>query len=124
VTWHPLLSQADLAVMYRTAAIHVIPAIDEGLGLTAVEALLCETPVVAFDSGGLPDIVVDGQTGVLVRPGDIPGLAVAVDRLLADPEYRLRLGREGRRFALTHFGPDAVAKQYATLLHDAAARRT
>jgi glycosyltransferase involved in cell wall biosynthesis len=122
VTWHPLLTQAELAVLYRTAAIHVIPAIEEGLGLTAVEALLSETPVVAFDSGGIPDIVVDGQTGLLVPPGDTGGLAVAVDRLLADSEYRLRLGREGRRFALTHFGPDAVARQYATLLTDAARR--
>jgi glycosyltransferase involved in cell wall biosynthesis len=122
VTWHPLLTQAELAVLYRTAAIHVIPAIEEGLGLTAVEALLSETPVVAFDSGGIPDIVVDGQTGLLVPPGDTVGLAVAVDRLLADSEYRLRLGREGRRFALTHFGPDAVARQYATLLTDAARR--
>jgi glycosyltransferase involved in cell wall biosynthesis len=122
VTWHPLLTQAELAVLYRTAAIHVIPAIEEGLGLTAVEALLSETPVVAFDSGGIPDIVVDGQTGLLVPPGDTASLAVAVDRLLADSEYRLRLGREGRRFALTHFGPDAVARQYATLLTDAARR--
>ena len=119
ITWHPLLSQEELAVLYRTAAVHVIPAIEEGLGMTAVESLLSETPVVAFDSGGLPDIVVPDETGLLVPPGDLTKLAAAVDRLIAEPQYRSRLGTEGRRFAMTHFGPDAVAAQYASLLKSA-----
>ena len=120
INWLPLVSQRALADLYRGAAIHVIPAVNEGLGLTAVESLLCETPVVAFDSGGLPDIVVPGKTGLLVPAGDVPALAAALDRVLADGELRERLGREGRQFALSQFGPEAAAARYAEILRSAA----
>lgn len=119
ITWHPLLTQAELAVLYRAAAMHVIPALDEGLGLTAVESLLSETPVVAFESGGVPDVVRHEHTGLLVRPGDVEGLAAALDRLLNDAGLRERLGRTGRQYAMEHFGPAAVAQRYAALLRKA-----
>lgn len=123
ITWHPLLSQATLAALYREASLHVIPATDEGLGLTAVESLLSETPVVAFDSGGLPDVVIPDETGVLVPTGDSLALAAAVDRLLADDALRARLGRQGRTFALDRFGPASVARAYGAILQQAAALR-
>jgi glycosyltransferase involved in cell wall biosynthesis len=119
ITWKPLLTQAELAECYRRAAIHVIPAIDEGLGLTAVESLLSETPVVAFDSGGVTDVVRPGQTGLLVPPGDTTALATALDGLLGDEAERRRLGAEGRAFAMRQFGPAAVASRYATILRSA-----
>ena len=119
ITWKPLLTQQELAACYRNAAIHVIPAVDEGLGLTAVESLLSETPVVAFDSGGVPDVVRPGVTGVLVPPGDHVALAGALDALLGDPVQRARLGAEGRAFALREFGAAAVAARYASVLRAA-----
>jgi glycosyltransferase involved in cell wall biosynthesis len=115
IEWLPLLSQADLAVQYRRAAVHVIPALDEGLGLTAVESLLSETPVVGFDSGGLPDIVRDGETGRLVPAGDEPALAAALDDLMSDSQLRRRLGEQGRAHAERTFGLRAVARGYAEL---------
>ena len=115
VTWHPLLTQAELAPFYAQAAVHVMPAIDEGLGLTAVESLLSETPVVAFESGGVTDIVIDGETGVLVPPGDVAALASALDTLLDNPVHLTRLGRQGRAHALATFGTDAVARQYSEI---------
>ena len=123
INWLPLVSQRALADLYRSAALHVIPAVHEGLGLTAVESLLCETPVVAFDSGGLPDVVLPEKTGLLVPVGDARALATALDRVLGDAELRARLGREGRQFALRQFSPEAVARQYASLLKDAAGAR-
>jgi len=120
INWLPLVSQRALADLYRSAALHVIPAVNEGLGLTAVESLLCETPVVAFDSGGLPDVVVPEKTGLLVPVGDARALAAALDRVLGDAELRARLGREGRQFALSQFGPDAAAARYAGILRSAA----
>lgn len=115
VEWLPILGQAELADQYRRAAIHVIPALDEGLGLTAVEAQLCETPVVAFDSGGVPDVVVHERTGLLVPGADEAALAAALDSLLADTARRERMGREGRAHALGTFGARAVAQRYAAL---------
>jgi starch synthase len=113
VFWHPLLTQSELAAFYAHAAVHVIPAIEEGLGLTAVEALLSETPVVAFESGGVTDVVIDGQTGVLVPAGDIDALASALDTLLDDTQRLHQLGRRGREHALAVFGTEAVARQYS-----------
>jgi glycosyltransferase involved in cell wall biosynthesis len=120
IEWLPLLSQTDLAVQYRRAAIHVIPALDEGLGLTAVESLLSETPVVAFDSGGMPDVVVNGVTGLLVPPGDSARLGSALDDLLRGDAKRAAMGRAGREHALRNFGARPVARRYAALYRAAA----
>jgi glycosyltransferase involved in cell wall biosynthesis len=118
IEWLPLLTQEELAAQYRRAAIHVIPALDEGLGLTAVESLLSETPVVGFASGGLPDIVLDGVSGRLVPPADEPALAAALDAVLSDADRRRAMGTAGREHALRLFGPDAAASRYVALYRD------
>ena len=118
IEWLPILSQAELAEQYRRAAIHVIPALDEGLGLTAVESLLSETPVVGFASGGLPDIVLQDVTGVLLPPADEAKLAEALDDLLKDPDRRSAMGVAGRAHAARLFSPDAAAERYARLYTD------
>ena len=115
IQWLPLLSQTELAAEYRRAAVHVVPALDEGLGLTAVESLLSETPVVGFRSGGLPDIVPDGVAGRLVEPGDEQALADALDALLADPDARRAMGAAGRAHAEDRFGAAAASERYAEL---------
>jgi glycosyltransferase involved in cell wall biosynthesis len=113
--WFPLLSQAELADRYRACTALVMPAVEEGLGLVAAEALLCETPVAAFASGGLTDLIVDGQTGLLVPTGDVVALASALDDLLTRPDRGAALGAAGRRAMLATFGPDAVATRYAAI---------
>jgi glycosyltransferase involved in cell wall biosynthesis len=115
VTWHGQLAQSELAPLYQRAAAIVLPSIDEGLGLVAVEALLCETPVVAFDSGGLPDVIQHEKTGLLVKPGDRPGLARALDDLLARDGRGGDLGRAGRLYALSAFAPESSARRYAQI---------
>lgn len=115
IEWLPLLSQAELAAQYRRAAIHVVPALDEGLGLTAVESLLSETPVVGFRSGGLPDIVPDGIAGRLVEAGDIPALAQALDATLGDSLGRREMGTAGRLHAEQRFGAAGASERYAAL---------
>ena len=115
IEWLPLLTQSELAAQYRRAAVHVVPALDEGLGLTAVESLLSETPVVGFRSGGLPDIVPDGVAGRLVEAGDEQALAEALDQLLAEPDARRAMGVAGRAHAIDRFGAAAASERYAEL---------
>ena len=113
VRWLGQLPQPALVDLYRQAAALVVPSTDEGLGLVAVEAQLCETPVVAYESGGLTDTVQHERTGVLVPPGDIEALAAALDQLLDHPDRGAELGRAGRMVALAGFAPESAARRYA-----------
>jgi glycosyltransferase involved in cell wall biosynthesis len=71
--------------------------------MSALEAMAAGLPVVASAVGGVPEMVVDGETGFLVDPEDAPALRVALDRLLADPSLRRRFGEAGRRRAAETF---------------------
>ena len=121
VRWHGVQSPRALADFYRSAGAVVVPSIDEGLGLVAVEAQLCEAPVIASDSGGLPDVVQHERTGLLVPPGDPAALAAAIDRVLGSPEEARTLGGAGRLHALATFAPESVARRYADIYRNAIA---
>ncbi|HEV7389471.1 MAG TPA: glycosyltransferase [Gemmatimonadaceae bacterium] len=115
ITWHGQLPQSALPALYQRAGAVVVPSVDEGLGLVAVEALLCETPVVAFDSGGLRDVIQHDKTGLLVKPGDRAALAAALDDLLSSDGRGRQLGRAGRLYALSAFAPESAARRYAEI---------
>ena len=115
VSWHGQVAQTELPELYRQAAAVVVPSVDEGLGLTAVEALLCETPVVAFDSGGLRDVIQHEKTGLLVQPGDRASLAKTLDDLLSRDGHGAQLGKAGRLYALSAFAPESAARRYAEI---------
>jgi len=115
ITWHGALPQSSLPPLYQRAAVLVVPSIDEGLGLVAVEGQMCATPVIAANSGGLGDIVRNGQTGVLVPPLDAPALAQAITEMLANPARAAELGAAGRVHALASFAPESAARRYAML---------
>jgi glycosyltransferase involved in cell wall biosynthesis len=123
VVWHGQLSQDRLLHMYQKATAVVVPSIDEGLGLVAVEAQLCEAPVIAFESGGLTDVVQQNHTGLLVPPGDSQALASALDRILTDRDLAHRLGASGRARALEVFSPEKAAATYADVYREAIAKR-
>jgi glycosyltransferase involved in cell wall biosynthesis len=119
VRWHPPMSQGALVDFYRAATALVVPSVGEGLGLVAVEAHLCETPVVAFDSGGLRDVVAHGETGVLATDVGAAALAAGLNELLRRSDRGAALGREGRRRALARFAPQSVARVYAAIYREA-----
>ena len=114
VHWHGALPQPRLIDFYRAATAVVVPSREEGFGLVAVEAQLCETPVVAFASGGLPDTIEDGVSGYLVLPSDGATLAAALDAVVAS-ERRHDVGKAGRQSALARFAPESVARRYRKL---------
>jgi glycosyltransferase involved in cell wall biosynthesis len=113
IQWLGHLPQPGLVELYRRATALVVPSTDEGLGLVAVEAQLCETPVVGFESGGLTDTVHHERTGILVPPGNVDALAAALDGLLDRPDRGSDLGRAGRMVALAGFAPESAARRYA-----------
>jgi glycosyltransferase involved in cell wall biosynthesis len=115
VTFHGTLGQERLVDFYRIATAVVIPGEREGLGLVAVEAQLCEAPVIAFQSGGLPDVVTDGETGLLSPPGDVQALARTMDALLVREDRGAALGRAGRVASLARFSPAVVSARYEAI---------
>jgi glycosyltransferase involved in cell wall biosynthesis len=125
IVWHGQLPRESLVGLYQRAAAVAIPSLDEGLGLVAVEAQLCGTPVVAFASGGIVDLITDGKSGLLVPPGDEAALAASLDRVVTDLDLNKALSSEGRISALMKFSPDTVGAEYArvyrTILSHAAA---
>lgn len=99
--FHPALERILPAVDFL---IH--PALMEGLGVSLLEAGAAGTPAIASRAGGMPEMVIDGETGLLIEPGDVDGLAVAITRLTESNNLRQRLGRRARewveeRFSLT-----------------------
>jgi glycosyltransferase involved in cell wall biosynthesis len=110
----------ELARLYARAAVVACPSRREGYGIACAEAMAHGRPVVASAVGGLLDLVVDGETGFLVPPGDPPRLREALSRLLGDAQLRRRLGEAGRQRARTMLGWD-TATDSLLALYDASA---
>ncbi|MCR4340486.1 MAG: glycosyltransferase [Gemmatimonadaceae bacterium] len=117
--WHGQVRQGELPKFYQRACVLAVPSIDEGLGLVAVEAALCETPVVGFRSGGTPDVVRDGSTGILVEPNNVPALSAALDDLLNNAPRAASMGQSGRLYALANFAPESAAQKYLSIYQQA-----
>ncbi|MGI9038498.1 MAG: glycosyltransferase family 4 protein, partial [Gemmatimonadota bacterium] len=99
-----------------TASVVLVPSRDEeGFGLVALQAAQMARPVVASGIGGLTEVVVDGETGVLVEPDDPGAIAREVSRLVRDPERAAEMGRSGRVRARREFGGDRFVAQYIAL---------
>jgi glycosyltransferase involved in cell wall biosynthesis len=124
VHWMGAVPHKDLTPFYQRAALFVAPATDaEGLGLAAVEAQLCETPVVASNVGGLPEVVADRISGLLVPPGEPIALASAISDALDDPTRLAAWGREGRARVLARFDATACARQYKSIYEEVVRER-
>jgi len=119
VRWHPDLSSAEQVSLCQSAAAVVVPSLREWVPAIAVQALLSRTPVVAFDFGGVTDVVHHDRTGILVAPGDTRALTHALDTLLARPDMGANLGEAGRIYALATFAPESVARRFAGIYRQA-----
>lgn len=103
------------------AAIVVVPSLGEGFGMVALEAMERSRPVIASAVGGLPEIVADGETGLVVPPADAEALADAIVALAADLQKAASMGAAGRARALTEFTPDRCVERIEALYEGAAA---
>ncbi len=95
--------------------IFVHPALAEGLGVATLKAAAAGVPVVGFDAGGLPEAIVDGETGILVAPADVAALRAALVTLLDNPDLRQRLGAAGRKRMQTEFSIDTMVTRHIAL---------
>jgi glycosyltransferase involved in cell wall biosynthesis len=128
------IDDADLPGLYRRAAVLAMPSVNvtrygkvhpvsELLGLTAIEAMACGTPVVASRIGGLAEVVVDGVTGYLVAPGDVTALRGRLAELLDDPSLARRMGEAGRERAVAQFTWEACAQRCVAAYRELVSRR-
>ena len=112
--------QSDVAGYYRLFDAFLLPSVNEGTPVSAIESLASGTPVVANRVGGVPDVVRDGVDGFLVEPGDAEAAAERLARLAADPGLRARLGDSGRARVLARYSVsrlvDDVDRLYRSLL--------
>jgi glycosyltransferase involved in cell wall biosynthesis len=112
------IPREELLRHYRDSDLLVLPSIlPEGFGIPIVEAACCGLPTVATRRGGIPEVIVDGETGRLVEAGDTAGLRAAIADLLKDDAQRLRMGRAARARALELFTWSKIAKQLRHIYH-------
>lgn len=129
VVWlRRILPKADLIQLLSQATVFVCPSIYEPLGIVNLEAMACGAAVVATATGGIPEVIVDGETGLLVpidqpAPGADPSdadrfvadLASALNRLVDRPEWARSMGQAGRQRVVSHFSWPAVARRTLAL---------
>ncbi len=110
-----MLDRREVVQLLSHATAFVCPSLYEPLGIVNLEAMACGTAVVASDVGGIPEVVADRQTGLLVKPDDPAALTEALNTLGRDPGLAAAMGRAGRERAIADFDWAAIAAQTAEL---------
>ena len=115
--------QEDVGRFFSAFDVFVLPSANEGTPVTAIEALAGGCPVVATRVGGVPDVVRDGEDGLLVEPGDEEALAAALRRLALDPELRARMGSASRERMLSRYAVGRLIDDIDALYRSLIARK-
>lgn len=129
VRLHGPLPNSQVSACYEQAGIFVFPSLwHEPFGIPVIEAMAAGLPVIATRGGALPEVIIDGETGILVERGDAAGLAQALRLLLRDPQLRARMGAAGRERVQRLFTWDRAVNElerlYARVVADASLRRS
>ncbi|HKF73768.1 MAG TPA: glycosyltransferase [Stellaceae bacterium] len=120
VRFHGEVGEDRLRGFYRACDVFVAPSRFESFGLILLEAMMFAKPVVCCRAGGMPEVVVEGETGLLAEPGDAASLERSLARLIEDPALREKLGDAGRCRYEARFMPERMAKEVAAFLIDKA----
>ena len=117
IAFRGAVSHAETIDFYRRAAMLVFPSVwQEPSGFPTFEAQACGIPVVSTFSGGIPEYVENGQTGILVIRGDAEELAQAISQIIDDPGLARAMGEAGRRRAIEHFSLDVMSRRIVDLI--------
>jgi glycosyltransferase involved in cell wall biosynthesis len=103
---------SDMPGIYAAIDIFVLPSLNEGLPMTILEAMAASKPVIATRVGAIPSVIKEGETGLLVDPGDADGLRDALARLLSDSDLCQRLGAAGYDWVRRNYTSEAMAMKY------------
>ncbi len=115
---HFLGEQDQLEPLFFCTDLFLLPSEQESFGLTALEAMNCGVPIIAADVGGLPEVIVHGETGYLLPVGDIEGMAAKAVDLLSDPAKMSLFRAQARRRAEEHFDAVRIIPQYEALYEE------
>jgi len=107
--------RTDVLGCIKRFDLFVLSSVTEGLGTSLLDAMACAKAIVATSAGGIPEVVADGQTGVLVPPRDAPALADAIVRLLKDPARRRAMGEAGLARLHAHFTVERMVAETAAV---------
>jgi glycosyltransferase involved in cell wall biosynthesis len=113
----------DMPGVYRSFDLFLLPSLNEGMPMSLLEAMAAGVPVIATAVGGIPEVVAEGRTGLLVKPADAASLGTAIMRLLSDSELRQRLGREGQRVVRATYSAERMAQEYIAVYREVLGRR-
>jgi starch synthase len=113
-----MLPKREVIQLLSHATVFACPSTYEPLGIVNLEAMACGTAVAASRVGGIPEVVADGENGLLVPPDDPAALAAAINTLVRDPDLAATMGRKGRERAVAEFGWPAIAAQTVALYRD------
>jgi starch synthase len=113
-----MLAKHEVIQLLSHARVFACPSVYEPLGIVNLEAMACGAAVVASRVGGIPEVVADGETGLLVPPGDPAALAAALNELVADPARAEAMGQAGRKRAVAEFGWATIAAQTVALYRE------
>lgn len=113
-----MVTKEEIIELYSNAEVFVCPSIYEPFGIINLEAMACNTPVVASATGGIKEVVVDGETGFLVEPGNPEDLAEHIKKLLDDRELAATFGANGRKRVEEMFSWESIAKKTYDMYED------
>lgn len=115
-------NSAELVALFRQADVFCLPTDGDTLGIVFAEAGATGLPCIATSVGAIPEVVRDGETGILVEPGDLDGLVAALRLLLGSPELRLRYGRAAREHVVQHLDAEVNSARVVALCQDVMAQ--
>jgi glycosyltransferase involved in cell wall biosynthesis len=109
------MDQTELVEWYQKASLFILPSFAEGFPVTVLEALSCKTPAIATPVGGIPEIIKNHKTGILIPTGDCARLAEEIQYLLENKDVRLRMGRKARKYVVNRHSLENACKKLCAI---------